>query len=436
MASLMRAVTPRRVLGAFATTFAFAALLVAVATPPWEANDEYDHVRNVETLVGGHWYRIHAAGSGFEPHQAPLYYLTLAAYQKALLGLPSLPPAPTPAAAGGPRNLKHDVPQDGADQRLLSLLRLPGVLFGVLTVLLTAAAARRLSSDPWTPVVAAGLLCGVPKLAFLSGVVNNDNLSNVLGATVLLICAVAISRRVSSPQTGLVLGGLLGATSGMLVLSKLTAATLLPAVVAALLYVGIDRRTRVIALGALAGCFAATCGWWLVQNQVRYGDPLAATATRDHLKSVFPPLFDTGSFSHQAFDETPRGVFRSFWYISGWNQLFWQNALPYQLLWLGLAAGLAGLLRRGTGLRVPGGTHPVLSLSVLGGFLAIWYLGITTTTTSGRIGFFALPAVGLLYALGTERWRVPVPVRLLLPAAGVVMTYVAIARDVLDFYPS
>src|SRR5215207_6205553 len=52
-----------------------------VATPAWEAADEPDHVKDVETLASGDWYRMEP-GALREAHQAPLYYAVLAAWQK------------------------------------------------------------------------------------------------------------------------------------------------------------------------------------------------------------------------------------------------------------------------------------------------------------------------------------------------------------------
>src|SRR5436189_5217552 len=81
---------PRAALLAVTLVFVALASLVAVKTPAWEPNDEASHVQNIETLVGGHWYRIppaHACcDSGFanyELHQPPLYYLLLAGFQRA-----------------------------------------------------------------------------------------------------------------------------------------------------------------------------------------------------------------------------------------------------------------------------------------------------------------------------------------------------------------
>jgi hypothetical protein len=284
--------------------------------------------------------------------------------------------------------------------------------------------------------VAAAFVACLPRFEFLSGVVNNDNLSNTLGAALLALAVIAMAQRDAAPRRQLLTALALGGVGGALVLSKATAGMLLPAAAVALLYGAPDRRRRLISVAVFASGVLAVCGWWLIQNQVRYGDPLAGKATREHFESLFPILFAVGSWSHQVFDEVPRVVHHSFWYTSGTNQLYWSQGWLYTLLWLALAAALAGLLRRGVSLHTPRGALPVLWLAVLGGAVAIWTLGIRTITTQARIGFFALPAVAVLYTLGMERWRAPLALRLALPAVCALLTLVAIRRDIIDFFPS
>jgi dolichyl-phosphate-mannose--protein O-mannosyl transferase len=81
-----------------------------------------------------------------------------------------------------------------ADRRFLLWLRLPNVLLGALTVLVTFFAVRLVSSDPWTPVVGASIVAFLPRFVFLSAFVTNDNLVDLLGA-VLVLVAVRFTRR-------------------------------------------------------------------------------------------------------------------------------------------------------------------------------------------------------------------------------------------------
>ena len=57
-----------------------------------------------------------------------------------------------------------------------------------------------------------------------------------------------------------------------------------------------------------------------------------------------------------------------------------------------------------------------------------------TTTMQGRLGFYGLAAVAILFALGLERARVPAAARFALPLLGFVATAIAIRADVLDVF--
>ena len=75
--------TPIHVLVATLVAYTILALAVALLTPPGEANDEPSHVQNIESIAAGSLYGI-TPGSGAESHQAPLYYLALAAWQRSV----------------------------------------------------------------------------------------------------------------------------------------------------------------------------------------------------------------------------------------------------------------------------------------------------------------------------------------------------------------
>jgi hypothetical protein len=292
----------------------------------------------------------------------------------------------------------------------------------------------QLTLDPWSPVVGAAFVVGVPKFVFLSGVVNNDNLSNPLGAAVLLVTATLLAGRSRIPALLLAAGS--GALVGLLTLTKVTGALLAPAAMLGL-WCGIaGGRERAARLTVFLASTTAVSGWWFVANALRYGDPLAAAATENHVRVIWPSVFAVGSLAHQTFIAVPAIVFRSFWYISGFNQLFWASPYAYTALWIALAAGIAGLARRGVPLARPPGTLAVLGVMVLGGATAIWVVGVAANTAQARLGFFALPALGALYALGVQRWQLSVAVRFALPIAGMALAWRAITEHVLGFFPN
>lgn len=443
-----RELRPRSALALVALLFVVLALLVAGLTPPWEANDEPDHVQNVETLVSGHLYRIER-GSGAEPHQPPLYYLALAGWQRAL-GLGPFRPAPVYGCNFFVRRCKHvfrhDIPADGSDQRHVMLLRLPGVLLGCLAVLLTALAARRITADPWTPVVAAATVAFVPRFVFLSGVVNNDNLANALAGAATVLALVAVTGRRRDRRARVLLAASLGVVLGLLLLTKETALSLAPGMLIAAYLSGRNRRDGLCLAGVLAAVALLVGSPWLIHNAVAYGDPLALARTHQYLGglSVVPGhgalIFLVGPPLEVIFQTAPRTFFRGFWYESGWTAFRWPwwAYVPFWLLTFGALSGLTWGRSR---TKAPRGDRRRAVLIVLVALVLVpvatfWALGLSTNTAQARLVFVGLPAFGCLIALGLEGLALPVAARFALPALGAIGTMIAIRQDVVRVPPA
>jgi 4-amino-4-deoxy-L-arabinose transferase-like glycosyltransferase len=418
--------------------FAVLSSVVAVTTPAWEAADEPDHVQNIETLVSGHWYRMER-GAGYAAHQPPLYYLGMSGWQR-LLGVPEREPNfPEPR----PWVFEHRTARDSADHRFLLPLRLSSVLLGALTVLLAAATARRLTSDLWTPAVAAAVVAGVPRFVFLSGVISNDNLANALGALLTLLAVVFVVRSPhADSRARLSWAAALGAVFGLLVLTKVSTVALVSGVIVAV-FIGVRSwRERVTTLGVAAASTLTVCGWWLVQNQIRYGDPLAARRSHDYLEPigglggrVVNGRLALGPGDRNPFKlfliDVPRNVYHSFWYDSGWNRFRWSSP-AYIVFWAVLLIAVAGLIIA-RGKLPPPLSRQVLVLATLAvsALAAVWIAASQTTTFEARLAFTGLPAIGCLAAVGLERWRVPIPLRFVGPVIGLVGTLIAIRQDIL-----
>lgn len=423
---------PLLILVAVISAFATLALAVAVLTPPWEANDETDHVLNVQTIVAGRPYRIEP-GSGIESHQAPLYYLALGGWQQ-MLGIESSVPSATSTGSSANGLFRHDTPTDSADQRLVTALRLPGIGLGIISLLLTAATAHLVSRDPWTPVVAAAVVAGVPKFVFVSGVVNNDSLATLAGALTTLAALRLLLRPPAGGQDRLLACAVVGICLGAAVLSKVTAATIvLPALVAVVAISGYGGRLAAHLAALLAGALVVT-GPWLPYNQLTYGDPLALEAQTTYLRAAVPALFTDGASLQRLLIDVPRGVWRSFWYVSGWNQFFWPD-WAYLPFWGGMALAVAGWLR-------PSDSHPaatrgavvLLIAAAVAGIATVELVGAVATQEQARIGFIGLSAIAVLVALGLERWRAPLVLRFALPALGLAGTVLAIRQHVVGIY--
>jgi hypothetical protein len=437
--------SPRQVwlvLGFILTVFVSLASVIAIKTPAWESADEPGHVRNIETLASGHWYGMNSqcrfsrseslqllSCSGDEAHQAPLYYLLFAGWQ-GLVGLPARAPFNGPVVVGGSvlsHGLQH---QQGlfsqhrsADHRFLLWLRLPNVLMGALTVILAFFAVRLVSSDPWTPVVGASVVAFLPRFVFLSSFVTNDNLVNLLGA-VLTVVALRYARTPSGLRMAAV-----GFVVGLLLITKLSALPIaIVLVMLAFMASGWKRRAEFLGIG-LATTIGVS-GWYFVQNTVRYGDPLARSASARYLSQIggldtFPgQLYRVSDPLGLFLVHVPVTILNSFWYQSGWNQFFWP--WPVNLAFsLMLAAALAGLVHR----RIDRKVLVTLLTIVIAGFLSVWLVATQTKTYEGRYALVGLAAIAVLAALGVERWRLPV--RFLLPTFGLIGTIMAIQLNVL-----
>jgi 4-amino-4-deoxy-L-arabinose transferase-like glycosyltransferase len=155
------------------------------------------------------------------------------------------------------------------------VVRLLSVLMGAGTVLLTYLTAKELLPDREDVALgAAAIIAFNPMFCFISGAVNNDNLTMTLCAAALLQLIRLVSRAQSSnlPIFHLIL---LGLTLGAAALTKESALGLLPLTALAISYGAWRRRSwRTFLAGGIitAGLVALIAGWWYWRNQVLYGD--------------------------------------------------------------------------------------------------------------------------------------------------------------------
>jgi 4-amino-4-deoxy-L-arabinose transferase-like glycosyltransferase len=240
----------------------------------------------------------------------------------------------------------------------------------------------------------------------------------------------------------LLLAAALGAVFGLLVLTKVSTIALVTGVIVAVLIGVRSWRERVTTLGVAAAATLTVCGWWLVQNQTRHGDPLAARRSHDYLEPIgglggrlVNGRLALGTGDRNPFTlfliDVPRNVYHSFWYDSGWNRFRWSSP-AYIVFWAMLLIAVAGLIIAKRKLP-PTLARPVILLVTLtvSALAAVWIAASQTTTFEARLAFTGLPAIGCLAALGLERWRVPIPLRFVGPVIGLVGTLIAIRQDIL-----
>ena len=412
-------------LGTVVVVAAALSCLVAIRTPAWEANDEPDHMMNIQKLVDGEWYRI-APNTGYAPHQPPGYYLLVAGVQR-LIGQDAFVIAPQQGDADVANGqFGHAEPQESRDRRRLLPLRLLSVVLGALTILLTSRVARRLGALDWTSVAAAATVAFVPRFVFSSSFVNNDSLATALGAVSTLLLVRVWQGDHLNVRRASRLPVLLGLALGALAATKLIALPMIAFVGVVALW-RLRREPRLAAALVVSAMLLSMPVF--VSNQIRYGDPIASRASVEYFRSWIPALVLQIHTTDWLVKAVGSGFLTSFWYTSGWNQFRWRG-MTYVPLWSLAAIGSLGNLRRRHHDR---GTVVCLLLFVSAA-ASVWVLAWNTTQFQARLAFPGLAAFGSVIAMGWQRWGAPKWLAFVLPLLGFIGTVYAINTDILNRY--
>lgn len=272
-------------------TYLLLGLTYSIVTPPFEASDELWHYPTVKYLADnglqlppqdptnpGPWRQ--------EGSQPPLYYI-LSAILTAPIDTSDMevirrinPHADIGIIRpdGSVNMIVHRADAEAFPWRgtmlALQITRIFSVLLGLGTVWVTHQLAREIF--PETPLIALGaaaLTAFLPMFLFISGSVNNDNLSNLLG-NLLTLQIVWLLKARQPPRWRAYIA--LGLVAGAGLLAKLNIGFLIPLVGLALLIVTLRLRNwQPFILGGLtSGAIAiAVAGWWYLRNMQLYGDP-------------------------------------------------------------------------------------------------------------------------------------------------------------------
>jgi 4-amino-4-deoxy-L-arabinose transferase-like glycosyltransferase len=320
----------------------------------------------------------------------------------------------------------------------LYLVRWISLLMGVGTILCVYGTARELvPSRPAVAVGAAVLVALNPMFLFISGSVHDDSLANLVAAGMLFATA-RIAMRGTTARRAVVLGVMIG----LAILTKLTCLLVVPTVGIVLLYRALGGRDgwpRVLKTGAIVAVVALVVGgWWLVRNQILYGDPTSMSRQVEAWEDTRPGGPDLAAAVREL----------GFLHDSAWGAFgYGQIPLPgwtYGLTrFLGLMA-VGGLVlfwvRRRTG-HLAWELPPLMFLIVLSGplvtFLIVFARMISIDTANfGRYLFVSLPFLALLYALGLGEWVRPGARAKLMAGLAVAMLALAIFALVGVLWPA
>lgn len=203
--------------------------------------DSRQHYHYLSVIRSGHLPYLQNHKINQEEHQPPLYYVLMA-----------------PAAALGERL----TPEGG-----VVLVRLLTLLLGAGVVILTARLARDVFPDRRFVPGLAALIVGLnPQYYVMSAEVNNDALTSLLGAGLLLLMVWVIQRDAVQAKRDWWFGFLLAA-------AWLTKMSLWPLVLIVLGVFAVRRRFAWRRLWRLAVPLVVFGGPWLIRNTIVYGDP-------------------------------------------------------------------------------------------------------------------------------------------------------------------
>lgn len=385
-------------------TFIGLGLLYDSSTPVFEGLDELWHYAIVQHLAAGEGLPTQIPGQDSpwrqQGNQPPLYYAAVAATtfwiddtdywairslrnEGMNIGLPGM---------GGDKFMffhtrLEDFPYQGT-ALAVHIGRWLSLLMAVGTLLLAYLTAHE--QFPELPLVApltATLVAFNPEFLFVSTNVNNDNLSNLLGAATIFFLA-RLWRGGFTLRRSLTLGLL----CGLAAITKLNGLTipLAVAVIASMRLIRYWEWRDYITLGIFCVIGVAICaGWWYARNVMLYGDPLAINVMNSYVSKREISLA-------QVFQEY-EGFHFSYWGVFGLVNIMapkWQ----YNLYAIFSVLAVGGCIR--FTLRNTRTTLLSLSALIVFGFIAWGAALYWTANISGPIARLSFPAVGVFSFLG------------------------------------
>jgi 4-amino-4-deoxy-L-arabinose transferase-like glycosyltransferase len=396
--------------------FAYLAALYSIINPIFEASDEVFHYPMVKHIADGKGLPVLDENTINQPWrqeggQPPLYYMTAAFLTwwidtSDMREVRRINPHANIGEVVPDGNANLVVHHIGETERFpwsntvlaIHLARLLSVLMSTATIYFTYQLAKALVPHNNTiPIVTAALVALNPMFLFVSGSVNNDNLSNLV-ATILLFQITHLLTADQRPpkRTYIAIGLIVGI--GMLAKFQIGFMIILIGVVCVLISYKFRSWRPLIECGLIAGGLTILiAGWWYLRNNQLYGDPTGIVSFLD----VVGRRLANPSLS-QLWQER-NSFLRSFWGLFGGVNVA-LDPLIYRIFNGITVVGFLGFLM---GFLKSNGRFGWLTIARL--LVAIWTIIVfvalirwTTLTpaSQGRLMFSAIAPIMLLVAVG------------------------------------
>ena len=399
-----------------ASLFVALAIVYSVVTPIFEASDEFLHYPLVQHLASGGSLPVQVPGVHTlwdqEGSQPPLYY-ALSAGLTFWIDTSDLPEILWRNPHG-----KLGIPLDPDNKNIVihtpaerwpwsgtvlavHLIRLLSVAMSTATVVLVYLLALAIWPERrWVALLAMALTAFNPMFLFITGSVNNDNLTVMLTTWILLLTVRVVNQGISPRRV---------ATLAMVVtlgtLSKVSGVTLVPLVGLALLIHGFRThqwRQMILAGMVIALAWVALAGWWYLRNIQLYGE-LFGTRTMVQIAGPRETPVTLWGLRREWY-----GFWVAYWALFGGVSIL-ADPIVYRFLATVSWLALAGLIwwaiqtarrKEWRSMLVPG--LLVLQIGITFAALLSWTL--QTYGSQGRLMFPVIGAISGLMAFGLLNW--------------------------------
>lgn len=448
----------RVILAAILVGYLALAVAYSVVTPLFEASDELWHYPMVRYVAEnafslpvqdpanpGPWRQ--------EGGQPPLYYYLGAAatFWIDTSDLPELRRLNPHADIGvvvpdGNANMivhsaeREAFPWSGA-ALAMHLVRFLSVLMGFGTVALTFWLGRLLfPARPAIALAAAAFTAFNPMFLFISGVINNDNLSTLL-ASLLLVLVARLATWRGQPPLGFYVA--LGVAAGAGMLAKFQIGFMLPLIALALAIVARRERSwRPLLIGGAisGGLTIALAGWWYWRNFRLYGDATGINVFLDMVGRRQVP-----ADLRQLWTERETFMMAFWGFFGGVNVPLpgWAYTAFNALAAIGVIGLIVALARWAVRRGERTTSAPLLWARV---FAVVWpviiFLSLLSWTrqtwaSQGRLWFSAIAALSVWLAVGLAGWtRRRAAQRALLSIAVGAFVAIAIYAPIFAIHPA
>lgn len=312
--------------------------------------------------------------------------------------------------------------------------RFLSVALGAATVWVTFTLARTLfPTRPEVIVGATALNAFLPMFLFISGSVNNDNLSNLLGNLLTLeLVLLLMAEREPSWRTYVIIG----ITAGAGMLAKFNIGFMLPLIALALLLLTLRFRSikPLLVGGAITGGLTILIGgWWYLRNLQLYGDPTGLNVFLDIVGRRAIPANVAQLWAER------HSFLQAFWgFFGGVNVPLptWVYAIFDAIGLVGLIGSVAFVTGKIARNRISSETikralpYVVILLWIAFNFASYLRWTSETEASQGRLMFGALSSILIWVAVGLTWW---LPKRLRAVGIGVVSLWFAVVAIATPF---